>query len=270
MDINAGIKQTHSEEDDFDYIYHLPHADPDRIIFRDPFAKDTNINAKKFGSTAMLSMMSKNEVKAIREVLNPTSNASAHRVKSIMQLATRRRGTTSASSVGLATSASVNSSLNFSETAERKHPNRKPSSRLENSSSSHLQDIDSLRVSVIVDKTLLPISNRNLHVSRQLYPLTGTSNISKNSIEKTTGRHLDLKPLLPLPRHLSKHLPILDNFEEDTHLVIEPQLIAFKEASTFRALPVRITQYIPAMWIAISGFVIMSLAVLQVVIEIAR
>ncbi|KAJ3323866.1 isopentenyl-diphosphate delta-isomerase idi1 [Boothiomyces sp. JEL0866] len=76
LDLSAGIKKTHLD-DDFDYIYHLPTANPERIIPRDPFrAKDavggSKTNLKKDHSMAQLSMTSKHSIKQIRSMLDPT------------------------------------------------------------------------------------------------------------------------------------------------------------------------------------------------------
>ncbi|KAJ3271852.1 hypothetical protein HDV01_006137 [Terramyces sp. JEL0728] len=76
LDLSAGIKKTHLD-DDFDYIYHLPTADPSRIIPRDPFKTIENIGGslsklKKDHSMAQLSVTSKHSIKQIRSMLDPS------------------------------------------------------------------------------------------------------------------------------------------------------------------------------------------------------
>ncbi|KAI8904975.1 hypothetical protein BC831DRAFT_421506 [Entophlyctis helioformis] len=73
LDINAGLKKTYrdDDDDDFDYIYHLPFADPERIIRRDPFKKtEEQLNKKK--SMSQLSLASRHSIKAIRGMLDPS------------------------------------------------------------------------------------------------------------------------------------------------------------------------------------------------------
>lgn len=73
MDISAGIKKGYTDDDDFDYIFHLPTADPDRIIYRDPFKSSTlPAKQKKDNSMAQLSTNSRHSIKEIRSMLDPT------------------------------------------------------------------------------------------------------------------------------------------------------------------------------------------------------
>jgi hypothetical protein len=71
LDISAGIKRSGLEDDDFDYIYHLPHANPIFIIPRDPFNTDKS-HMIKATSLGQLSMISKHSVRAIRGMLDPS------------------------------------------------------------------------------------------------------------------------------------------------------------------------------------------------------
>ncbi|KAJ2998574.1 hypothetical protein HDV02_004389 [Globomyces sp. JEL0801] len=75
LDLAAGIKKMHVEDDDFDYIYHLPTANPDQIIYRDPFAvKKEGIKPSKsrnLASMHSLSVNSRHSVKEIRSMLDP-------------------------------------------------------------------------------------------------------------------------------------------------------------------------------------------------------
>nr|KAJ3423300.1 hypothetical protein HK105_006101 [Polyrhizophydium stewartii] len=84
LDITAGIKKGYNDDDDdFDYIYHLPYADPSRIIPRDPFKKEKekdgekdkgdNAAPAKTKSIGELSTASKHSIKAIRSMLDPTA-----------------------------------------------------------------------------------------------------------------------------------------------------------------------------------------------------
>jgi hypothetical protein len=69
LEISAGIKKSSSDDDDdFDYIYHLPTANPDQILYRDPFGKPT---LKKDNSMSQLSRNSRHSIKAIRSMLDP-------------------------------------------------------------------------------------------------------------------------------------------------------------------------------------------------------
>jgi hypothetical protein len=61
-------------DDDFDYIYHLPHADPLRIVFRDPL-KLNQISINKASSIGQLSQISKHSVKQLRAMLDPSLTA---------------------------------------------------------------------------------------------------------------------------------------------------------------------------------------------------
>ncbi|KAJ3371456.1 hypothetical protein HDU91_005287 [Kappamyces sp. JEL0680] len=78
LDISAGIKKGYTEDDDFDYIYHLPSANPDRIIWRDPFqvqklAKMTDSKKQRsVQSMSQLSNSSRHSIKEIRGMLDPT------------------------------------------------------------------------------------------------------------------------------------------------------------------------------------------------------
>ncbi len=78
MDISAGVKKSGLEEDDFDYIYHLPSANPDQIIWRDPF-KRMGLPEKKAMSMAQsmsrLSQHSRHSVREIKQMLDPTLGA---------------------------------------------------------------------------------------------------------------------------------------------------------------------------------------------------
>ncbi|KAK5670321.1 hypothetical protein QVD99_003017 [Batrachochytrium dendrobatidis] len=70
LDITAGIKKMYrDDEDDFDYIYHLPHADLDRIVIRDPFKPSHPVHSKT-KSIGNLSLTSRHSIKAIRSTLD--------------------------------------------------------------------------------------------------------------------------------------------------------------------------------------------------------
>ncbi|KAJ3312857.1 isopentenyl-diphosphate delta-isomerase idi1 [Boothiomyces sp. JEL0838] len=102
LDLSAGIKKTHLD-DDFDYIYHLPTADPSRIIPRDPFRAKEEIpgsktNLKKDHSMAQLSMTSKHSIKQIRSMLDPTLAMAQQAGRNRTQLSTYSKGKTSQSS----------------------------------------------------------------------------------------------------------------------------------------------------------------------------
>jgi hypothetical protein len=69
LDINAGVKKLAGDDDDFDYIYHLPFTPPERILYRDPF-KQTKLPLKN-SSINDLSRSSRHSIKEIRGMLNP-------------------------------------------------------------------------------------------------------------------------------------------------------------------------------------------------------
>ncbi|XJO76023.1 hypothetical protein BDV3_006603 [Batrachochytrium dendrobatidis] len=70
LDITAGIKKMYrDDEDDFDYIYHLPYADLDRIVIRDPFKPSHPVHSKT-KSIGNLSLTSRHSIKAIRSTLD--------------------------------------------------------------------------------------------------------------------------------------------------------------------------------------------------------
>jgi hypothetical protein len=72
LDITAGVKKFSGDDDDgFDYIYHLPTAPPDRILYRDPFKKQ--YLSKNQTSIAALSQSSRHSIKEIRNMLNPNA-----------------------------------------------------------------------------------------------------------------------------------------------------------------------------------------------------
>ncbi|KAJ1341729.1 hypothetical protein BSLG_003689 [Batrachochytrium salamandrivorans] len=75
LDISAGIKKGYTNDDDeFDYIYHLPFADPDRIIPRDPFKKANESEKLQRGkSTGGISAVSGYSSKAARSMLDPNA-----------------------------------------------------------------------------------------------------------------------------------------------------------------------------------------------------
>ncbi|KAI8899244.1 hypothetical protein BC833DRAFT_564249 [Globomyces pollinis-pini] len=85
LDLAAGIKKMHVEDDDFDYIYHLPTANPDQIIYRDPFAvKKEGIKPSKsrnLASMHSLSVNSRHSVKEIRNMLSPGENQKINRTR---------------------------------------------------------------------------------------------------------------------------------------------------------------------------------------------
>lgn len=73
LDIEAGVKKVvDDEDDDFDYIYHLPHADLERLgPVRDPFAKK-DLSSKKIDdryiSTSGLSVSSRLSAMSTRSI----------------------------------------------------------------------------------------------------------------------------------------------------------------------------------------------------------
>eukprot|EP00842_Homolaphlyctis_polyrhiza_P006555 jgi/Hompol1/6900/HPOL_003765-RA len=81
LDITAGIKKViREDEDDFDYIYHLPHADLDRLPTRDPFKplKEATLPPKS-KSISQLSQSSLHSVRDLRNMLNPQNQTLAKR-----------------------------------------------------------------------------------------------------------------------------------------------------------------------------------------------
>jgi hypothetical protein len=73
LDVNAGIKKTADDDIDFDYIYHLPTANPDQIRYRDPFKSNklpSKAKAKSQQSLAMLSQVSNHSIAEIRGMLS--------------------------------------------------------------------------------------------------------------------------------------------------------------------------------------------------------
>jgi hypothetical protein len=73
LDISAGIKKSSSgdENDDFDYIYHLPHASESQIWYRDPFAVQKTLIKKTMSSMQHLSRNSMHSIKDLRNMLIP-------------------------------------------------------------------------------------------------------------------------------------------------------------------------------------------------------
>ena len=68
------MKQGSSDDDDdFDYIYHLPTADPLRIIHRDPFKKEgSELKKKRNESMSQLSQSSHHSIQELRSVIDPS------------------------------------------------------------------------------------------------------------------------------------------------------------------------------------------------------
>lgn len=97
MDISAGIqKKIDPEDDDFDYVYHLPHANPDRIIHRDPLKSTTPTKSLKVvrSMSTKLSMTSPHSIHDIRCMLNP-SLAILHESGMNSRVSSRRASRTS-------------------------------------------------------------------------------------------------------------------------------------------------------------------------------
>ncbi|KAI9201833.1 uncharacterized protein BJ171DRAFT_629634 [Polychytrium aggregatum] len=84
LDVTANIKKRgyDDEDDDFDYIYHLPYADPARIIRRDPFATphpaigapEINVPSVKCSKSSLQSKDGHTMTKATRRALNLSGN----------------------------------------------------------------------------------------------------------------------------------------------------------------------------------------------------
>jgi hypothetical protein len=82
LDISAGVKKSGGEEDDgFDYIYHLPSAPLDRILYRDPFKKSRM--PEKTSSISALSQASRHSIKEIRGMLNPHQKTAKYRKRTV-------------------------------------------------------------------------------------------------------------------------------------------------------------------------------------------
>lgn len=73
LDISAGIKKGSGDDDndDFDYIYHLPHASESQIWYRDPFATPKPLVKKTMTSMQHLSKHSMHSIKELRSMLTP-------------------------------------------------------------------------------------------------------------------------------------------------------------------------------------------------------
>jgi hypothetical protein len=77
LDISAGIKKLSDNEDDlFDYVYHLPHANQDRIILRDPFkAPPSKTNLQLVKTLERKSGSLNHSIHEVRNLLNPSFGA---------------------------------------------------------------------------------------------------------------------------------------------------------------------------------------------------
>ena len=94
LDINAGVKNSTSDDDDFDYIYHLPTANPDQIRYRDPFKRE-GLPQKKVNSMAesmsKLSMHSRHSIREIKSMLDPSLGSNSQLTKQHSSSMARKR-----------------------------------------------------------------------------------------------------------------------------------------------------------------------------------
>lgn len=84
MDLTAGIRPVRRDyEDDFDYVYHLPHANITNLVRRDPFKKKQALKDASEIRKSMdrLSVNSKHSIKDIRSMLDPNATKNAGPLK---------------------------------------------------------------------------------------------------------------------------------------------------------------------------------------------
>jgi hypothetical protein len=232
LDLSAGIRPVRrDDEDDFDYVYHLPHANPATLIRRDPFQESHKLKKTQVAkSLARMSMASKHSINDIRSML--AEPPAANVVSVISQSLHRRHEPKSSAGVAHSTMGSANLGTSMMSVKSRFGRISTPTA-----------------MSVT---NLLPPSGRGLGAS-SLSPRLSHVNPSVMRSRFTFNTDPNGKDV----GDTSKDQSMMFEGEED--------LITFDNLGSFRALPAAITQYIPANYIAVIGLVVMFASVVQVV-----
>lgn len=248
LDLSAGVKTARrDEEDDFDYIYHLPLADPSRIIRRDPFVKklDGGKSDDKMQSTSQLSMAAKHSIRDLRSMLDPDQSRMAkHRALKINRRHEDHKSSNSQlSQIGSKSmmpsmssfmGGSQNLKMDVSNAGSEENFSGKNPVRIETSSNQKSYLTPARRLSN-VSKSMASISPVQMHKSNFSF------NMALNDVDDGSKNSMDSG---------------IDN------------LIPFKDVATFRALPRALTRYVNANHIAILGLAIVLASVIQVVVGI--
>ncbi|KAK5667534.1 hypothetical protein QVD99_006123 [Batrachochytrium dendrobatidis] len=241
LDITAGIKKGFTdEEDEFDYIYHLPHANQDRIIRRNPFKKQTDHDRLERGkSIGELSVASKHSIKQIRSMLDP--NAS-HRLGLRASHPRHSDGLTGLNASGVGTS---RISLNT-------------------------QNLD-----VMTASRMGSTSNLGSSMAASQFNTYGYGSFAESSTKGTRSSGSEVKSRVAglYNRNRSNHVELSQSFGEskmsesysDAFGLLDLGEIAMEGYSPFRALPSWLTIYVRSKWIAIFGLICMVLMIAQVV-----
>ncbi|KAI8908525.1 hypothetical protein EDD86DRAFT_276308 [Gorgonomyces haynaldii] len=293
LDLNAGIKKYDDDDDeDFDYVYHLPHANPAAIVKRDPLnTVATKLEKSKKNSSMMsvgsrLSNGSKMSAKAMRALLDPRASGAPKRLQKRSGMGSGSMQSLHPESVADSRAASRTTSINktmdpatgMSEvvlTMDLRDTNEGTGS-FGNLTKEMMGSIESKKMG------LLGMTDKRLPGNLDKPPIPPVP--MSYTLNANTGQSLMTVPGLapiqaskPIPSAVKQQLfdaksikstkDVGESFKDSKSSLQDEadMLIPFKDFASFRAIPAAFTRYVSSNAVAFFGLLVMILAVFQVV-----
>nr|KAJ3423299.1 hypothetical protein HK105_006100 [Polyrhizophydium stewartii] len=245
LDINAGIKKTiRDDEDDFDYIYHLPFADPSRIIPRDPFAKvkeKTKESELHKHRSEMSLAASYHSLKAVRSLVDASHGEINKAYKKVVQ----------SSRTSLNNLASIHGNIGGSQANMK-------SSRGNLVSTSNANLSTNFGPSLGIDSTL--------HRNRTRLGTTTSRQESTDGSKASNSRGLlglygNLAPSNRTSTYRSGQVAPTDDLDDNAY-----SAATYKVVKPFKALPRWLTEIIRPQWVAGLCAIVMAILVADAIV----